>query len=91
MSEMAETHQSAMGPYVAMAEALSALKSVTAVFREVLVVKVVPVQGGRGEGGGGEGSGGGAAGSSAAGGGGEGGGGEGGGGEGGGNGGVHSV
>jgi len=40
MSVMAETHQSAMGPYFAMAEAAFELNSVTAVFREALVVKV---------------------------------------------------
>jgi hypothetical protein len=51
MSVMAETHQSAMGPYVAMAEAAFELNSVTAVFREALLVKVwvqAPV-GGEGE------------------------------------------
>ena len=61
MSVMAETHQSAMGPYFAMAEAAFELNSVTAVFREALVVKV-EVQacvGGLGEGGGSEGGGGG--------------------------------
>ena len=40
MSVMPETHQSAMGPYFAMAEAAFELNSVTAVFREALVVKV---------------------------------------------------
>ena len=40
MSVMPETHQSAMGPYVAMAEAAFELNSVTAVRREALVVKV---------------------------------------------------
>ena len=40
MSVMAETHQSAMGPYFAMAEAAFELNSVTAVFRDALVVKV---------------------------------------------------
>ena len=59
MSVMAETHQSAMAPYVAMAVASFALKSVTAVFREAFVVKV-EVQAcvgvlGEGGGGGGEG------------------------------------
>ena len=71
MSVMAETHQSAMGPYFAMAEAAFELNSVTAVFREALLVKVSTMQagvgsggeveggGGEGEGGGGEGDGGG--------------------------------
>ena len=41
MSVMAETHQSAMGPYVAIAEAAFESNSVTAVFREqALLVKV---------------------------------------------------
>ena len=40
MSEMAETSQSAMGPYVASAEATSTLFAWTAVFREALVVKM---------------------------------------------------
>eukprot|EP00964_Phaeocystis_antarctica_P037669 scaffold21528_cov43-Phaeocystis_antarctica.AAC.2 len=40
ISVTSETHQSAMGPYVAMAEAAFELNSVTAVFREALVVKV---------------------------------------------------
>jgi hypothetical protein len=40
MSVMAETHQSAMGPYVAMAKAAFESNSVTAVFREALFVKV---------------------------------------------------
>ena len=40
MLVMAETHQSAMGPYVAVAEAAFELNSVTAVCREALVVKV---------------------------------------------------
>jgi len=39
MSVMAETHQSAMGPYFAMAEAAFELNSLTAVCREALVVK----------------------------------------------------
>ena len=67
---MPETHQSGMGPYFAMAEAAFELNSVTAVFRDALVVKV-QVQacvgvlgegsggGGLGDGGGGEGDGGG--------------------------------
>ena len=55
MSVMAETHQSAMGPYFAMAEAAFELNSVTAVFREALVVKM---QGGEGVGGDGGGGGG---------------------------------
>ena len=71
MSVMAETHQSAMGPYFAMAEAAFELNSVTAVFREALLGKVSTMQagvgsegeveggGGDGEGGGGEGEGGG--------------------------------
>jgi len=64
MSVMAETHQSAMGPYFAMAEAAFELNSVTAVFREALLVKVSTMQAGVGsggevEGGGGEGEGGG--------------------------------
>ena len=70
MSEMAETHQSAMVPYVAMAEARAVRSArpgpvraiaVTAVFREAFVVKV-EVQacvGVLGDGGGGEGDGGG--------------------------------
>ena len=48
MSVMAETHQSAMGPYFAMAEAAFELNSVTAVFREALVVKVPGGEGGGG-------------------------------------------
>ena len=59
MSVMAETHQSAMGPYIAMALTAFELNSVTAVFREALVVKV-EVQacvGGLGDGGGGIGDG----------------------------------
>jgi hypothetical protein len=63
MSVMAETHQSAMGPYFAMAKAAFESNSVTAVFREALLVKVwvqAPVGGeGEVEGGGGEGDGGG--------------------------------
>jgi hypothetical protein len=63
MSVMAETHQSAMGPYFAMAEAAFESNSVTAVFREALLVKVwvqAPVGSeGEVEGGGGEGDGGG--------------------------------
>ena len=57
MSVMAEMHQSAMGPYFAMAEAAFELNSVTAVFREALVVKVSPMQASEGEGGSGEGGG----------------------------------
>ena len=53
ISVMAETHQSAMGPYFAMAEAAFELNCVTAVFRESLVVKV----GGDDDGGGGDGGG----------------------------------
>ena len=69
MSVMAETHQSAMGPYVAVAAVGSALNASTAVFREALSVKVwdpwvqARVDGlgdsGGSEGGGGEGDGGG--------------------------------
>ena len=57
MSVMAETHQSAMGPYFAMAVVGLALNAWTAVFREALVVKVfVKVQaGGESDGGGGVG------------------------------------
>jgi len=40
MSVMADTHQSAMGPYVAMAAAGSALYAWTAVFREAVLVNV---------------------------------------------------
>eukprot|EP00964_Phaeocystis_antarctica_P045661 scaffold26294_cov60-Phaeocystis_antarctica.AAC.3 len=58
---MADTHQSAMGPYVAVAAIRSALNAWTAVSREALVVKVFRVvqatSGGLGEGGGGEGDG----------------------------------
>eukprot|EP00964_Phaeocystis_antarctica_P037464 scaffold21386_cov55-Phaeocystis_antarctica.AAC.4 len=57
---MAETHQSAMGPYVTVAAAGSALYAWTAVCREALVVKVfwvVQVTSG-GLGGGGDGDGG---------------------------------
>ena len=57
MSVMAETSQSAMGPYVAMAAVGLALYARTAVCRESLVVKVPG--GGDGDGGGGEGLGGG--------------------------------
>ena len=56
MSVMAETSQSAMGPYVAMAAVGLALYARTAVCREALVVKV---PGGDGDGGGGLGDGGG--------------------------------
>ena len=52
MSVMAETHQSAMGPHVAVAAVGLALNSLTAVCREALVVKM---QGGEGDGGGGDG------------------------------------
>ena len=59
MSVMAETHQSAMGPFSAMAVVGLALYAWTAVCREALVVKVVQAtSGGLGEGGGGEGGGG---------------------------------
>ena len=40
MSVMAETHQSAMGPYFAMAEAAFELNSVSANFRDALLAKV---------------------------------------------------
>ena len=63
MSVTADTHQSAMEPYVAVAVAGLALNRWTAVFREALVVKVFWIVqatiGGLGEGGGGEGDGGG--------------------------------
>ena len=62
MSVMAETSQSAMGPYVAMAAVGSVLYAWTAVCREALVVKVPGGDGGDGGGGlggGGEGEGGG--------------------------------
>ena len=52
MSVMAETSQSAMGPYVAMAEAAFVLNAAAAVFRESVVVKV---PGGNAGGEGGEG------------------------------------
>ena len=50
MSVMAETSQTAMGPYFAIASVGLALYAWTAVFREVLVVKV-PGDGGGGLGG----------------------------------------
>ena len=60
MSVTAETHQSAMAPYFALAEAELESNSVTADFREVLFVKVWPMHAGElGEGGGGERGGGG--------------------------------
>ena len=63
MSVTSETHQSAIGPYVAMAEAASESNAWTAAFREALLVKVfLPVQatsGRLGDGGGGDGDGGG--------------------------------
>ena len=55
MSVMAETSQSAMGPYVAIAAVGLVLYALTAAFRAALVVKVV----GLGGGGGGDGDGGG--------------------------------
>jgi len=58
MSVMAETHQSAMGPYFAMAEAAFELNSVTAVSREALVVKMSTMQASVGSGGEGDGGGG---------------------------------
>ena len=85
MSVTPETHQPAVGPYLAVAAAAFELYSVAAVLREALSAKVLrPVQaGGEGEGGGGEGEGGGGEGDGE-GGGGDGEGGDGGGGEGGG-------
>merc|ERR1719424_2115978 len=63
MSVMAETSQSAIRPYVAIAAVWSALYAWTAVFRESLVVKVYDDTGfglvGGGDGNGGEGLGGG--------------------------------
>ena len=75
MSVMADTHQSAMGPYVTVAAAGSALNAWTAVCREALLVKVwdpwvqalvvkvfwivQATSGGLGDGGGDEGDGGG--------------------------------
>ena len=56
MSVTAETSQSATGPYVAMADAGSALNAWTAAFREAVLVKV---PGGDGGGDGGDGGGGG--------------------------------
>ena len=50
MSVIAETSQSAMGPYVAMAEAAFALNSSAAVFKEAVLVNV-PGGNGGGEGG----------------------------------------
>ena len=59
VSVMAETSQSAMGPYVAMAAVGLASKARTAVFREALVAKMYPVQtGGGGDGDGSDGDGG---------------------------------
>eukprot|EP00964_Phaeocystis_antarctica_P066381 scaffold40102_cov54-Phaeocystis_antarctica.AAC.6 len=52
MSEMAETSQSAMGPYVAVAAVASLLNAWTAAFREAVLVKV-PGGGDGGNGGGG--------------------------------------
>ena len=56
---MAETSQSATGPYVAMADAELALNAWIAAFREALVVKVAGSgsEGGGGDGGGGDGGG----------------------------------
>ena len=60
MSVMAETSQSAMGPYSAMAAAGSVSYALTAVCRKALVMKVCCCGGeGLGDGGGGEGEGGG--------------------------------
>eukprot|EP00964_Phaeocystis_antarctica_P019377 scaffold10704_cov52-Phaeocystis_antarctica.AAC.2 len=63
MSVMAETSQSAMGPYVAVAAVASLLNANTAAFREAVLVKVPGGdEGGNGGGGGecgGEGGGGG--------------------------------
>ena len=57
MSVMAETSQSVMGPYVAMATVEFASKAWTAVFSSALSVNVVGGGGGEGDGGGGEGEG----------------------------------
>jgi hypothetical protein len=61
MSLMAETSQSAMGPYVAIAAVLLALNALAAVSRKALIAKVPGGDdgGGLGEGGGGLGEGGG--------------------------------
>ena len=57
MSVTPETHQSAMGPYFAIAEVTFESYSVTAVCREALFAKVLrPVQPGGGGGGGGAGA-----------------------------------
>ena len=53
---MAETSQSAMGPYVAMATVEFSSKAWTAVFSSAVSVNVVGGGGGEGGGGGGEGS-----------------------------------
>ena len=55
ISVMAETSQSAMGPYVAIAEVAFALKARTATFRETVLVKVPGGDGGDGGGDGGDG------------------------------------
>ena len=55
ISVMAETSQSAMGPYVAIAEVAFALKARTATFRETVLVKVPGGDGGDGGDGGGDG------------------------------------
>ena len=52
---MAETSQSATGPYVAMADAGSALNAWTAAFREAVLVKVPGSGGDGGSGDGGDG------------------------------------
>ena len=59
MSETAETSQSPMGPYVAMASAASSLKALTAVCRSSLLVNLWGAGEAGGEGGGGDGEGGG--------------------------------
>eukprot|EP00964_Phaeocystis_antarctica_P128454 scaffold92250_cov61-Phaeocystis_antarctica.AAC.7 len=59
MSVMAETSQSARGPYVAMAESALASYASTAVFRWVLLVKTLSIAGGGGDCGGDGGGGGG--------------------------------
>ena len=63
MSVMAETIQSVMGPYIAVAAARSSLTAWTAVCREVLVMKVAAGEeggcGAEGDGGGAGGGGGG--------------------------------
>ena len=57
MSEMNETLQPAMGPYVAIAEGALASNSLTAAFKKAVLVKVKGGGEGGGEGGGGGGEG----------------------------------